>query len=50
MISSGDRVKHKIDSSHGIILRTDGRLALVKWDNVRVPLLALVKDLEPAPQ
>lgn len=41
-------VKHKKDGAAGLLLRTDGRVALVKWDCHPVPLLCYVSELEPA--
>jgi hypothetical protein len=39
-------VKHKKDGATGRLLRTDGRLALVKWECHAVPLLCYLSDLE----
>jgi hypothetical protein len=40
------RVRHKTNRYEGRLIRTDGRLALVKWDDQSPALLIAVDDLE----
>lgn len=39
------RVKHAKDGGEGNVIRSDGRIALVRWDCLSAPLLCYVTDL-----
>jgi hypothetical protein len=43
------RVRHKTKQWEGRLIRTDGRLALVKWDDQSPALLIAADELECLP-